>query len=376
MKPTEKHRREELAMNTLILNSLEIRGFRGFRQLQVERLGRVNLIVGKNNVGKSSLLEALQLYAHRGSPRLIWELLVARDESGPVPSVRLVEADTVLTALKYLFYGRKDIKIHPGSIQIGPINSLKDTLSLSVGWYTEPLDKTRRQTMEPLQPEEYNTVIDAVPRFVIQMGRQPKTHYSLDPYALHRVPKELKEVNCVFTPANGLDRGQISELWDAIALTSMEKDVLAALGIIAPGVESLGIVKQGSIPIVKIAGIDDPLPIRSLGDGMLRAFSIVLALVNARDGILLIDEFENGIHYTALPDLWQLIFQVARRLNVQVFATTHSWDCIEGFQRAVQENNQDDGMLIRLEYKKGEVAVTLFDGRRLGIATRERIEVR
>src|SRR6266849_7306838 len=70
-----------IAMSTLILNSLEIRGFRGFRQLQIERLGRVNLIVGKNNVGKSSLLEALQLYAHRGSPRLIWELLVARDES-------------------------------------------------------------------------------------------------------------------------------------------------------------------------------------------------------------------------------------------------------------------------------------------------------
>lgn len=332
--------------------------------------------MGKNNVGKSSLLEALQLYAHRGSPRLIWELLVARDENEPVPSIGFVETETMLSALKYLFYGRKDVKTHPGSIQIGPANSPKDTLSLSVGWYTERLDKTGRQTMEPLQPEEYNTVIDAVPRFVIQMGRQPKTHYSLDPYAPHRVLKELKEVNCVFTPANGLDRGQISELWDAIALTSMEKDVLAALGIIAPGVEGLGIVKQGSIPIVKIAGIDDPLPIRSLGDGMLRAFSIVLALVNARDGILLIDEFENGIHYTALPDLWRLIFQVARRLNVQVFATTHSWDCIEGFQKAASTDKQAEGFLIRLESKLGDIVATLFDERRLGIAIREHIEVR
>src|SRR3989442_4606313 len=193
-------------MSTLILNSLEVRGFRGFRHLQIERLGRVNLIVGKNNVGKSSLLEALQLYARKGAPRLIWELLVARDESEPVPSVPLVEAETVLSALKYLFYGRKDVKIHPDSIQIGPANSLKDTLSLSVGWYTERLDSAGRQTMEPLPPEEYDVITNAVPRFVIQMGNQRKTHYPLDPYASHRVLRpELKEIQCIFTSANGLD---------------------------------------------------------------------------------------------------------------------------------------------------------------------------
>ena len=52
---------------------------------------------------------------------------------------------------------------------------------------------------------------------------------------------------------------------------------------------------------------------------MQRTFGIALALVNARNGLLLIDEFENGLHYLVQPDLWRLIFQVARRLNVQVF---------------------------------------------------------
>ncbi len=63
-------------------------------------------------------------------------------------------------------------------------------------------------------------------------------------------------------------------------------------------------------------------------------------------------------------------------IRVQVFATTHSWDCIEGFQKAAQEDNQNEGMLILLEYKQGEVAATLFDQRQIGIATHERIEVR
>src|SRR2546428_1023041 len=75
-------RKGRSAMSTLILNSLEIRNFRGFRNLQIERLGRVNLIVGKNNVGKSNLLEALQIYACRAStPAIISEIMETGSET-------------------------------------------------------------------------------------------------------------------------------------------------------------------------------------------------------------------------------------------------------------------------------------------------------
>ncbi len=76
------------------------------------------------------------------------------------------------------------------------------------------------------------------------------------------------------------------------------------------------------------------------------------------------------------PNLWRLIFQVAHRLNIQVFATSHSWDCIEAFQWAAREDQQEEGLLIRLESKKGEIGVTLYDEQELTIATREHIEVR
>src|SRR5438270_5113095 len=116
-------------MGNLILNSLEIRNFRGFRHLQIERLGRVNLVVGKNNVGKSSLLEALLLYARKASPMLIWELLGIRDERRLSASQRYVEIEDMLSALKYLFYGRKNVKASVEHIQIGPVHSQDDTLS-------------------------------------------------------------------------------------------------------------------------------------------------------------------------------------------------------------------------------------------------------
>ncbi len=127
---------------------------------------------------------------------------------------------------------------------------------------------------------------------------------------------------------------------------------------------------------MKVAGIDEPIALRSLGDGMQRVFGLALTLVNAKDGILLIDEIENGLHYSVQPDIWHLVFQLAHRLNVQVFATTHSLDCIKAFQEAARENTQEEGLLIRLQGKKGEIGAVLYEEEELAIATHEQIEVR
>jgi len=108
---------------------------------------------------------------------------------------------------------------------------------------------------------------------------------------------------------------------------------------------------------------------------MNRLFGIILSLVNAKEGLLLIDEFENGMHYTVQADAWRAIFQLAERLDIQVFATSHSWDAIEAFQKACSEN-PGEGVLIRLSRKGDDIIPTLFREDELAIATRDRIEVR
>src|SRR5258708_23542013 len=360
-------------MGTLLLNSLEIRNFRGFHHLRIEHLGRVNLIVGKNNIGKSSLLEALRLYTQRFSPTLVWEILRARDESRYSSGV-LDESKYLLTSrsldrpenfesqlldLKYLFYGRKTIRTHVELIQIGPLNSQGETLFISIGWYAEEVDEQGRLKRRLLEPEEYSVVDNPLPRFTIQMGKQSKIDYPLTFSRLIR--PELEEINSFFVGANGLSRNQGGNLWEQTTLKSKDVDVLTSLHIIAPGVEGYSFVGDtesrtglGRVPIVRIKDIDEPLPLRSLGDGMQRILGIALALVNTTDGILLIDEIENGIHYSVQSELWQLIFQLARRLNVQAFATTHSWDCIEGFQRRLKKKNRktECSFVYRLEKMK------------------------
>jgi hypothetical protein len=374
-------------MSALILSSLEIRRFRAFHHLRIEQLGRVNLIVGKNNVGKSCLLEALQLYANRARPTLIGQIFGAHDEDTRSSRSRSSSPDynveEVLSIVKYLFHGRRDITGPVEPIEIGPINSPEEKLQVSIEFYTSKADEEGSRTLQPVLFDELATADNPTPRFSIQLGRSRNVTYPIDfrPLTSRLLGSDLKEINCVFTAANGLTKRRIAELWDKIALTDLEKEVLTALRIIAPGLEAISIVGESNsirerFPIVKVAGISEPLPIRSLGDGMQRLLGIALALVNAKDGLLLIDEIENGLHYSIQTDLWRLIFQLAQKLNVQVFATSHSWDCISSFQQAAQENEQENGMLIRLEHHKGEVSATLFDVQKLAVATQEQIEVR
>jgi len=369
-------------MAKLIFDSLEIKRFRAFRHLQVSRLARVNLVVGKNQVGKTSLLEALWLYARRGSPFLMWQLLKTRDES-----VRFGERsqDDQLSAIHHLFYEGQSIRDQLEPIEIGPLNSTEHRLSLSVGWYTSQVDEAGHRRLHPWLSEAYNAVDHPILGLAIRLlPKAPQIYRLLRPiHDLNLIwsQSEHDEINCMFISVKGLDQIEIAQLWDRIALTNREEEVMTALRLIAPEVERISLVgtlngTDPRIPLVKIKQRDEPFPLRRLGDGIARLFGIALALVNAKDGILLIDEIENGLHYSLQSDLWHFIFRVARHLNVQVFATSHSWDMIEAFQEAAF-GFQSDALLIRLENKSyNRLIPTVFDYRKLAIATREYIEVR
>ncbi len=377
-------------MGDLILNSLEIEGFRAFDRLTIERLGQVNLIVGKNNVGKSCLLEALRIYARRGSPETIRDILTSRDESGGFDD-QATEVDYI-DAVKHLFYERKIFGEHPDgdTFKIGPAGEANLQLVVSAQWFEE-IDDGRRKSWRPSEgaPPPIEGTNNFLPGISITFGEKPVISGPLSRFSLDgrffRYPTLQREsgIACQFIPSDGLNEDTLAELWDNVTLKPEEEEVLEGMHIIEPGVERISLIGprwgrgRTRIPVVKMRNVSEPIPLRSLGEGMTRLFGIVLALVNARDGLLLVDEVDSGLHYTVHPALWRLVFRVAAHLNVQVFATTHSWDCIQGFQQAAQElGNNDDGMLVRLERRQGHIVPILFDMSRLGIATRQEIEVR
>jgi AAA15 family ATPase/GTPase len=114
-----------------------------------------------------------------------------------------------------------------------------------------------------------------------------------------------------------------------------------------------------------------------MGDGINRILTIILALVNSDNGFLLLDEFENGLHYTVQEKMWKIIFDLSNTLNVQVFATTHSEDCISGFQRVLNNSdNSQSGKLIRLDNNCGNIKPVEYSSGELKIANEQDIETR
>jgi hypothetical protein len=370
-------------MGNFTLDSLEIRQFRVFQRLKIERLRRVNLIVGKNNVGKTCLLEALWLYARQGAQSLIWDLLEARGESS-LPSQR-GEPATREAVVRHLFHGRRDMREPIPPITIGPSGNHSATLSLTLGWYTLLVANGRRE-FRPLSPQDYGTAERPMLGMAIRMGFEPEMiewlHQPENDLLSDLSPRsEPSGAPCIFLPAGGLNLRRIGQLWDSVALTDLEDDVLSSLHLIAPEVQRINLIAAqgalpGRIPVVRLAGAASPVSLGSLGEGMNRLFGIALALVNAKGGLLLVDEIESGLHYSVQPDLWRLVFRMAHRLDVQVFATSHSWDCVASFQQAAQEDTHEQGQLIRLQKHGEAIDVTLFDEHELAIATREQIEVR
>lgn len=110
---------------------------------------------------------------------------------------------------------------------------------------------------------------------------------------------------------------------------------------------------------------------------MYRILAMAMSLVTSENGVLLVDEIETGLHYEAQTDMWRLILETAKELNVQVFATTHSWDCIAAYQEALsQVEDKSIGKLFRLDSKYGKLRAVEYDADDLDIAVRKGIEVR
>ncbi|MGI4791361.1 MAG: AAA family ATPase, partial [Janthinobacterium lividum] len=145
-------------MSNLVLDSLEIKNFRAFKHLRIEKLGRVNLIVGKNNVGKSSVLEALWLYSVNGNPATIWSLLGARDEGLWAVGGQATTLNERLNAIRHLFYGRHDAGHHSGPVQVGTIHPTTKVLTIDLARSGTMLRRNDKNIWQMFPPETQGTI--------------------------------------------------------------------------------------------------------------------------------------------------------------------------------------------------------------------------
>lgn len=364
------------------LESLTIRGFRGFRDLTVDHLSRVNLFVGKNNSGKTSIVEAVQLYFSGVDRSQLIQLLVNRDEY----KLGSRASDSSL-AVESLFYGRPDLEQHGPMFTIGPVGGDDyNTLAVQFEWLEERIDANDGITrfIPTFRSEDlFDELIDGriVPGIAASFRNRelviPLSRF--DNRAMRNSVRPTREDRSpvVYISSAGMASDDVNTAWDAVALTADEDAVVDFLRIIIPSLEKLAVVQspretRSRILLAKLKQFERPVPLKSLGEGVNHLLGIVLGLLRARGGVLIIDEIENGIHYSVQEELWRVIFHAAYTWDIQVFSTTHSWDCVRGFA----SNRENHGMLYRVESVDHEVRAVEFTSEEVDIAVDRRIEVR
>ncbi len=348
------------------LDSLTIKNFRMLEDVEIEKLGHVNLIVGKNNSGKSTVLEALALLASGFEPKIIETVTFNRDierhnfnKNYTIPHIDIKSFfsrnfNNKFDYKKIIFIGNTELYINFGFEK-----------------YYDELNDLESEFKYILDDEDLSICYDS----------NKKIPHSSDDNAIGEEIDYFVKLSYLNTSFLGIN--DIAHCWDSIILTDDEDIVIQTLQMIETNIINLAFitVDEERIPYVRLKNIKNRIPLHEMGDGVIRLLQIILKVIHARDGFLLIDEFENGLHYSVQPKVWGLIFELAKRFNIQVFATTHSWDCIESFAQVAKERKDLDGVLFRMgrsvrKSDKGKVIATVYDEDKLYNLTKSNIEVR
>ena len=367
--------------DSLHVPSLRIEGFRGIDSLTINRLGRVTLLAGRNGTGKTTVLDAVRILADRGGlPSLTAVLNRSEEYAGRADGEKDI---TEIPDFEALFHGRK---ARTGtSFTIGLTHDSQAQLVVEVSSTDDVPEEWMSRLGNPAigaqvlriafgQFEEFLPVLDGY--LDARRWRWPRR---LSPDDDGR-PKAVRAE--VLGPGllNNLD---LDQRWGEIALTEQEPVALRALNLAARhrigGVAVVsGDTRSRSHARRVLVKLEDGgrVPLRSLGDGAVRLFGVAVALAGAAGGLLLIDEAENGIHHSLQHEYWRLVLRAAADNNVQVIATTHGWDCIRGFASASGENNDVEGVVVRLERDDGGLRAVEYSEEDLETATGQGIEVR
>lgn len=370
--------------NDLHLPDLSITGFRGIERLAIARLGRVTLLAGRNGVGKTTVLDAVRVHAARGHPLVLHELLERREEF--VTALDEDRDPVVVPDFAALFHGRPAPE--GSSIELGPANGA-DTVRIAVAagqrdLFADQLADAGVQAVKITYREKERLLPSFLSVDDWRAASRSRRHHFRSLQRSLFDDSEWPVVECESLGPGLPSNSKLARFWDKVALTEEEGLSIKALRLIDDRIDRVAPVGDGDRRfrvdgrrmVAKLKGHPHPVPLKSLGDGAARVFAAALALANGRGGFLVVDEVENGIHHSLQPDFWRIVLGAAHQNNVQVLATTHSWDCVKGFAHAATQAHPADGVLVRLERDGEQLRAVEYSEEELRTAAEQDIEVR
>ncbi|MEM7539668.1 MAG: AAA family ATPase, partial [Chloroflexota bacterium] len=313
---------------------------------------------------------------------------------------------------QHLFSGRPTIDIgYNQYFSIGPKSRLNQDestdmlpdLEVRLRWFYKKIDngkpiaapyqrqngETQNGSSEYIGSNLQSEIFLGIKRNLLKNGQSIGESTQQSPpnmtYDVFTLSETYPKIPCFYVSTQDADLVNLGRTWDKIALTELEDDVITILRILNPDIERLYFVENpdpswenpmARVPLVKLKGEKRPVSLYSMGDGLRRSITLALAITTVENGFLLIDEIENGLHYRIQTDLWRVFVELAERFNVQIFATSHSWDAIESLQEVVEEKEYKSCVLTRLQKRGDKLVPVVFGESELIYIIEDHIEVR
>ena len=370
-----------------MIKEIELEKYRGFEKYRVGGLTRVNLIVGRNNCGKTSILEAIQLFVSGGDPsvlaKIAWQrgefVLVREDQDAP-------GGRGTIPDISHFFHKRN---FRPGSYFRILADGQPDPLIIRI-------DLPEKGGQQPLFEE--NGVINPGYAVFFDGATHPRAN-QVDTFSVTDAGGFLWELNfrfrrlpdsmahplpiVHFISPNSLEPRLMSDMWDRVLLDGREDSVIKAMRILEEDLTDIFFLSGGSLRVggrigvlLGFKGAQRRIPMGSFGEGMRRLLALSLTLTQTAGGVLLADEIDTGLHWSIMGDMWRLVVSAALESNTQVFATTHSLDCLRGLAWLC-ENHPDLGEHVSVhKIDPGLEDAVGFDASQIQVAIEQEIEVR
>lgn len=334
-------------MSDHFFKSLKIERFRGIESLEINDLARVNLFVGTNNTGKTTVLESIFLLTGISNPQLI----IATNNSRGL-------AITNGSAFRDYFYRQNyDAELHLSGKQskherklaIKPLYrdqlqrfAASPKVSGDNGGIKYPSGSARSDMGLELAGLRYIfKTLDGSHETEVWLKEEGSTEISWNVVEGYNETLFAR----IDSPSFSYDREAISNM-----LKNKQKHlILKAIKIVESCATDI-MVEDNGIVSVDI-GYDSFMPINLLGDGMIHILKLISKTISTSNGIYAVDEIGNGLHVSAVRSMWEMIFAQSKERNTQIFATTHSRDVVEALQE----------MMANEKIEEGEVAIYLLD---------------
>ncbi len=309
------------------LESFRAVHYRGIDGVCLDYLVAVNLITGPNGVGKTSVAEAIWLFNGRFTPTLPWDAHVQRSQRSVVdPLAPLVSGAVELAGTergklrewKAVFERMPTLGSATADSDQRAALSAKPSAGNGPPWPVPPQGRLRVWLDGEEAGGEHDTwdVMRGEGVFIMPVIRRPANH---KPAVIH-------------LPSFSMDMDEETIKRFSALVAEGRKDYLkSTLRRLLPLLADVEVITDhnGEPFILATTTENKRLPLQALGGGLTRLFRLFVAFHDFKGGLVVIDEIENGLHHLVLPNLWRQVQAMTGELDVQIFATTHSQECID-----------------------------------------------